>query len=69
MQQLEGNVIVLNDLFRFKPQGFDDNGKCIGTYEATGLQPQFLSKFKARGVEIPKNLFETPVDSMAWDGD
>ena len=69
VQQLEGNVIVLQDLFRFKPQGFDDNGKCIGTYEATGLQPQFLSKFKARGVEIPKNLFETPVDSMAWDGD
>lgn len=69
VQQLEGNVIVLQDLFRFKPQGFDENGKCIGTYEATGLQPQFLSKFKARGVEIPKNLFETNMNSDPWDGD
>lgn len=54
VQKMEGDVIVLQDLFRYKQTGFDENGKAMGQFVPTGLQPQFLSKFKAHNVEFPK---------------
>lgn len=51
---MEGDVIVLQDLFRYKQTGFDENGKAMGQFVPTGLQPQFLAKFKAHNVEFPK---------------
>ena len=57
VQQMEGNVIVLQDLFRYHQTGFDENGKSQGSFVYTGLQPQFLTKFKIHGVDIPKDLF------------
>lgn len=56
VQKMEGDVIELQDLFRFIQTGFDENGKALGHYEPTGLQPQFLSKFKAHNVELPRDL-------------
>lgn len=53
---MEGDVIVLQDLYRYRQTGFDDNGKALGVFEPTGLQPQFLSKFKAHNVELPRDL-------------
>lgn len=43
VQKMEGDVIVLQDLFRYKQTGFDENGKALGQFVPTGLQPQFLS--------------------------
>lgn len=54
VQKMEGDVIVLQDLFRYKQTGFDENGKAMGQFVPTGLQPQFLAKFKAHNVEFPK---------------
>lgn len=54
VQKMEGDVIVLQDLFRYKQTGFDENGKALGQFVPTGLQPQFLSKFKAHNVEFPE---------------
>lgn len=56
VQKMEGDVIVLQDLYRYRQTGFDDNGKALGIFEPTGLQPQFLSKFKAHNVELPRDL-------------
>lgn len=56
VQKMEGDVIVLQDLYRYRQTGFDDNGKALGVFEPTGLQPQFLSKFKAHNVELPRDL-------------
>ena len=56
VQKMEGDTIVLQDLFKYVQTGIDENGKSIGYYEATGLQPMFLKKFKMNGVELPKCL-------------
>jgi len=70
VQKMEGDVIVLQDLFHFVNTGFDENGKALGHYEPTGLQPQFLPKFKARNVEYPKFMTQTGVNaSRNWEGD
>lgn len=70
VQKMEGDVIVLQDLFHYVNTGFDENGKSLGHYEPTGLQPQFLPKFKARNVEYPKFMTQAGVNvSRNWEGD
>ena len=67
VQKMEGDVIVLQDLFRFKQTGFDDDGKILGSFEATGLQPLFLPKFKARNVEFPEFMRQASM-THNWEG-
>ena len=56
VQKMEGDTIVLQDLFRYVQTGINENGKSVGYYESTGLQPMFLQKFKMNGVELPKSF-------------
>ena len=53
VQKMEGDVITLQDLFRFRTEKIDTDGKVIGRYEATGLRPQFMEKFIVNGVSLP----------------
>ena len=53
VQHLEGDVITLQDLFRFVAKGVDADGKVVGHFEATGLRPSFMEKFIVNGVEMP----------------
>ena len=39
---MEGEVIVLQDLFKYEFQGEDEDGNLIGEYKGTGLRPHFL---------------------------
>ncbi len=54
--KLEGNVIVLQDIFQFKPTGHEE-GRIVGRYLPTGIIPQCLSRFQAYGIEVPLSLF------------
>lgn len=38
---MEGDIIQLNDIFVYKQEGFDADGKVIGHFEATGQVPTF----------------------------
>ncbi len=53
VQGMEGDTIILQDLFKYVQDYIDENGKSVGHYEASGLQPQFLDKFRMNGVEMP----------------
>ena len=54
---MEGDTIILQDLFRYVQDYIDDNGKSVGHFESTGLQPAFMDKFRMNGVELPYNMF------------
>ena len=54
---MEDNTITTQDIFRFEQTGFDDNGKALGHFVSTGLQPGFIDKFELNGVELPENFF------------
>jgi pilus assembly protein CpaF len=56
VQSLEGNVITLQNLYRFVPEGVDTEGKVLGAFKSTGLRPNFMEKFIINGVELPKNM-------------
>ena len=58
VQKMEGDTIVLQDLFRYVQTSIDENGKSVGTFVSTGLQPSFLDKFRLHGVEVPESFFQ-----------
>lgn len=57
VQHMEGDVITTQDLFRFEQTGMDENGKLIGHFVSTGMQPGFMDKFQVNGVSLPDDFF------------
>jgi pilus assembly protein CpaF len=58
VQGMEGDTIVLQDIFRFKELGEDANGKVVGRLQATGLIPKFIGRLEAHGQKIDRTLFK-----------
>ncbi len=56
---LQGDTVTLQEIFRFKEEGFDKNRKIIGRFQAMGMIPTFIEKFEQRGLKIPRSLFTT----------
>ncbi len=56
---MEGDIIQLQDIFRFQQEGFDDNGKVKGSYQATGSIPEFYEDLRSRGLAVDMNIFST----------
>ncbi len=58
---MEGDVIQMQEIFRFVRTGMEADGKIIGHFEATGIRPRFLDDLKAMGIEFPGKYFEPGV--------
>lgn len=58
---LEGDTIVLQDIFVYEQQGMDDNGKLMGQFKPTGIRPKFLNKLEQSGITLPNDIFSTRV--------
>ncbi len=56
VQGMEGDVVVLSDIFVFEQQGFE-GGKVIGRLKPTGLRPKFMDKIEDAGIQLPPNIF------------
>ena len=54
---MEGDMITLQDIFVYKPDGVDSNGKIRGRHVATGIHPKVLTKLKDNGVLIRDDWF------------
>lgn len=54
---MEGDVIVLQDIYRFEQTGIDTNGKVMGYFRPTGIRPHFAERLIASGQNLPENLF------------
>ena len=54
---MEGNQIVMQDIFAFNQTGIDGNGKIIGRMKPTGAIPTWLDQVKARGIEVDMKMF------------
>jgi pilus assembly protein CpaF len=62
---MEGDVITLQDLFRYDySAGYDETGRSLGRLRSMGLRPHFLSKLEDAGVFVDPAVFradELPV--------
>ncbi len=61
VQGMEGDVIVLQDLFVFEVTGVKD-GKVLGEHKATGVRPRFIDKFETMGIYLPPEIFGYTLD-------
>jgi len=54
---IEGDKVQLNDIFLFRQEGFDAEGKVVGHFLATGQVPQFYEGLRARGITVDMSIF------------
>jgi pilus assembly protein CpaF len=54
---MEGQIVTLQDLFKFEQTGIDEDKRIIGSMTATGIRPTFSEKFESAGVVLPADLF------------
>jgi pilus assembly protein CpaF len=57
VMNMEQDTIIMQDIFRFKQLGIDQNGRAFGQFEATGVRPSFVQRLEAAGIKLPSNLF------------
>ncbi|MEX0950775.1 MAG: CpaF family protein, partial [Gammaproteobacteria bacterium] len=55
---VEGEIVQLQDIFKFKQEGFDANGKVKGEYQTTGRIPHFYEDLRNRGLNPDMSLFQ-----------
>lgn len=54
---MEGDIITMQDLFRFEQQGIDSNGRLRGEFVSEGLRPLCSEKLELNGIHLPIDLF------------
>jgi pilus assembly protein CpaF len=54
---MEGQVVTMQDLFRFEQTGIDTDGRVLGELRTTGIRPRFSEKFEVSGIHLPPDLF------------
>jgi len=56
VQGMEGDVIVMQDVFVFEQTGVIDS-KIQGRLKPTGIRPKFVEKFETMGISLPPTIF------------
>jgi pilus assembly protein CpaF len=61
VMNMEQDIIIMQDVFRYKQLGIDQNGRAFGQFETTGVRPSFVTRLEAAGIKLPSNLFQERV--------
>ena len=59
---MEGDMVMLQDLFVFEKMGLTSEGKVLGRFAATGIRPRFYEKLQSAGHRLEGDLFEELVE-------
>jgi pilus assembly protein CpaF len=55
---MEGDVISMQEVFRYQRMGLQPDGKIIGRFTATGVRSHYSERFRQWGYDLPAALFE-----------
>jgi pilus assembly protein CpaF len=55
---MEGDVVTMQEIFKFERKGVDEEGNVLGVLLPTGIRPRFAERLRVAGVTLPANLFE-----------
>jgi pilus assembly protein CpaF len=58
---MEGNTIVMTDIFKFEQTGVDPNGKILGELKPTGIRPMFINRLEAAGFKLGAEVFSAKI--------
>jgi pilus assembly protein CpaF len=54
---MEGDVIEMQEIFRFRQTGVSPSGAVQGSFQTTGIRPRFCERLAARGAALPEQIF------------
>ncbi|HJQ15306.1 MAG TPA: CpaF family protein, partial [Anaerolineales bacterium] len=57
---MEGDIVVLTDIFKFEQTGLGQEGKILGELRATGIRPIFTPRLEAAGFKLGAEVFMPP---------
>jgi pilus assembly protein CpaF len=55
---MEGEVISMQEVFRFERLGVEPNGRIIGRFNATGIRSSYSDRFRQWGFDLPASIYE-----------
>jgi pilus assembly protein CpaF len=61
---MEGDTVVLTDVFKFEQTGVGEGGKVLGELKATGIRPLFSPRLEAAGYKLGAELFGSTIADM-----
>lgn len=59
---MEGEVVTMQEIYRYHMTGRDEAGNVLGRFEATGIRPKFAAQLASHGVNLDPALFSPGVD-------
>ena len=55
---MEGDIITMQEIYRFEKLGLGPEGKVVGRFVATGVRPKVCERLKASGILLPPDMFD-----------
>ncbi len=54
---MQGDTVILQDIFTYVQKEIDKNGKIIGEFQASGFIPKFIEVLERKGYNVPRGIF------------
>ena len=58
---MEGETIIMQEIFAFRQVGVDSNGRAFGEFISTGIRPTFMDRLESSGYQLSPDLFRQRV--------
>ena len=55
---MEGDIITMQEIFRFDKLGISEQGAVVGRFVSTGVRPKCCDRLLASGIRLPAEMFE-----------
>jgi pilus assembly protein CpaF len=65
---MEGDTVVISDIFKFEPSGSDADGKVLGELKPTGVRPLFSNRLEGVGFKLRPDVFGVNIVEMLIQG-
>jgi len=62
---MEGETVVLTDIFKFEQTGVSAEGRVIGEINPTGIRPNFTLRLEASGFKLGAEIFATKISEKS----
>jgi pilus assembly protein CpaF len=55
---MEGDIITMQEIYRFEKTGLGPDGKVVGRFAATGVRPKVCERLRASGITLAPDMFD-----------
>ena len=65
---MEGDTIVMTDIFKFEQTGITQDGRVLGELKPTGIRPLFTPRLEAAGFKLGPEVFGANLSGLIGGG-